>query len=362
MSLGELYLDHAATSPLRPEAAAAMAEFAQPGYGNPSSLHRAGQHARAALTRLRRELGQLLNQEPQELYITSGGTEANHLALWGWVQKRRGQAPWAWYSPHEHPSVQRTLEQMQAQGLVQLEVLPLDPLGQPQWPTTAPSQPLLQVQMALANETGHRFPPPPRWGHWHCDLVQGALLEEIAPYTQAESFTLSSHKLGGPRGVGLLKAKPGSLAPVVFGGGQEQGLRPGTENLAGIAGMTAALRACRAEAASLARHCQTLKEQILAQLPPGWEPVPGTGPSHILALLAPQGNAQKLLYRLDQKGIQAASGSACASGNPEPSPALLDMGLGLARAEGLMRFSFSLQTPLDAASRLIAVLQELHRG
>ncbi len=363
------YLDHNATTPLDPRVRDAMLGCHAAGAGNPSSAHRAGRRARDALERARAQVAALVGVQPRQVTFTSGGTEANYLALLG-VAALEAPERLA-LSPVEHPSVIEPARLLAERGW-QLDWLPVDGDGRVEvgaW-TPAPGTRLVSAMWAN-NETGVVQPVAEIAARArtadalvHCDAVQAlGKLEVDFRASGVDLMTLSSHKINGPQGVGALVAGPAvDLAPVMRGGGQERGLRGGTENLAGIVGFGTAAELVAAELASRADAARALTTRLLAGLRDlhgvtlfggGAERLPNTV---LFALDGVDGEA--LLMALDREGLAVSSGSACHTGSGAPSHVLTAMGVPDAVARGAIRVSVGQG---NTAADVDALLVALHR-
>jgi cysteine desulfurase len=332
------YLDHNATTPLRPEAAAAMAE-ALAMTGNPSSVHRFGRHARGKIEAAREAVAALAGARPEGVIFTSGGTEANNLALAGSGRTR------ILVSAGEHDSILGAVPAaaritLTGEGLVEPAALDAR-LGE----STAPA--LVSIMLAN-NETGaiQPFPELARVARSHgalvhCDAVQaaGKLPLDLAALG-VDLISLSAHKLGGPPGVGaLVLAADIEIAASQRGGGQERGRRAGTENLPGIVGFGAAAQAARAglgKAAELADLRDRL-ERGLRQLVPDIRIFAEAAPrlANTCCFAAPGLAAETQVIALDLAGIAVSAGAACSSGKVAPSQVLAAMGAGAAAAAAI---------------------------
>lgn len=340
---GETYLDWNATAPLRPEAAAAVAD-ALACWGNPSSVHRRGQAARRVVERAREHIAALLGDvDPSGVVFVSGGTEANNLALRGTNRER------VLISAVEHDSIRRVLPAAETipvddDGVVSLAAL--DRL------LTDDPQPALVSVMFANNETGVIQPVAEiaaiarRHGAlFHCDAVQAAgKLILDADAVGADFVTLSAHKLGGPPGVGALLATGGlGLAPLLRGGGQERGLRAGTENLPGIAGFAAAAKAAAEQIAAYHR-VRVLRDELEAEIAAAAPEaaVFGTGAPRLpntSAIAMPGVTAETQVIALDLDGVMVSAGAACSSGKVGPSHVLAAMGVEPVLAASTIRVS-----------------------
>jgi cysteine desulfurase len=332
-----VYLDHNATSPARPEAMAAMAaalEFA----ANPSSVHAAGRRARASVEDARLDVAALVGADASDVIFTSGGTEANALAL-------TSAASWTSrliIGATEHDAVAANAA---ATGLA-VDIWPVDAKGVADldWlerrlaGLSGSERPLVALMLAN-NETGVIQPVAQAAalvraaGGWlHVDAVQaaGKIAIDMAGLG-AESLALSAHKLGGPQGVGaLVHAQGAQLRPMWRGGGQERGLRAGTENVAGIAGFAAAARAAMRDLDSFAAQA-AWRDRAAAKLVAAGSVVMGEGATRLpntLCVAAAGFSAQLQVMGLDLEGVMVSAGAACSSGRVKPSGVLTAMGLG----------------------------------
>ena len=356
-----IYLDHAATVSLCPEALEAMLPYLTEQYGNPSALYESGRRARQALAAARKSLAETLGCMPEELYFTSGGTEANNWALLAVAEaaRERGDKPFLIATEIEHHAVLETLRYGKQAGLLDYALLPVSREGRTDL-TAAEAllekRPALVSCMGANNETGTLQPLREllalcreRNIPLHSDLVQvygqlplGELLGEELP----DLFSVSAHKFGGPKGVGFLYIRRGlKVGALLHGGAQERGRRAGTENVAGIIGMAAAARAAHAALTKRGEKKRRLSELFFALLREGIPGLRQNGsavkrlPGH-LNLCFPGISAELLLILLDQAGIEASAGAACASGALEPSHVLLAMGCSEREARSSLRFSF----------------------
>jgi len=353
------YLDHNATSPLRPAAFDAMAEALRAG-GNPSSVHRAGRAARAGVDKARGQVAALVGALPSEVVFTSGGTEANNAALAGAGCKRM------LVSAVEHDSVLKA-----ATGL---EIMPVDgngivDLGVLEKSLAASAEPALVSVMFANNETGVLQPMADvvrvaraAGALVHCDAVQGAGKVPVDLYGLGVDYlSLSAHKFGGPSGVGALVVRSG--APFVadrLGGGQESNRRAGTENVAGIAGFGVAASEARNGLATTDWRDQ-LEAALLKIVPAArvYGATAGRLPN-TTCISMPGVRAETQVMALDLAGICVSAGAACSSGKVTRSAVLLAMGVEPAEAETALRISFGWNTCFDDIERLIAAWRDLY--
>jgi cysteine desulfurase len=325
-------------------------------WANAASLHRPGHQARMALEQARETIASLLGAQVEEIVFTSGATEANNLALFGWMRQQPTGSHFL-VSAIEHPSIWEAAQQLQQEGYC-LEVIPWgeDPL---QWirPETA-----LLSMMAVNNEVGHIHSLPERKGNWklHVDAVQSGCLGW--PNLDGIDFlSLSAHKLGGPVGSGALYVKQGlRLQPLLIGGAQEDYRRAGTSNVLAAKGLALAMQVTVQKRAEEAARLYRLRSQ-LQQL----ERIPGAislcpeGSPHISSWLFEGVVAEPLLVLLDLQGIAASSGSACSSHSLEPSRVVQAMGYSPEMSRGLIRFSLGHSTQESEIVRLLELLPGL---
>lgn len=377
------YLDAAATAPLRPEARAAMIEVLDAGPANPSSVHQAGHRAQQTVEAARAAIASALGARPGELVLTSGGTEANNLAIIGLaLAAPRGRHLVT--TPIEHPSVLESCRFLERVHGFEVSVVPVDEHGSvdPAAVGAVLRDDTTMVSVGLANaEVGTVQALPEiaaearaRGALVHTDAVQaaaslpvsfgGAGLSAAAwPGAGIDAMTVASHKFGGPQGAGALLVRAQlPIEPLLHGGGQESGRRSGTENVAAIAGFAAAVTASAREigtrALALARSRDELVERVLAEVPGArltghpTERLPG----HASFVMA-SASGESLLVALDAAGFAVSSGSACAAGKDEPSPALLAMGIAPELAQTAVRFTLASPLDGDDVKRVVSVLR-----
>jgi cysteine desulfurase len=374
-----VYLDHNATTPPDPRVEAAMAAHSRERFGNPSSLHSFGREARAAVERARAQVAAAVGARAEEVVFTSGGTEANALALQGLARARPGRRGHVLAGATEHPSVLETLAALREEGF-ETGIVPVDRDGIVHSGAVEerlrPDTFLVSV-MAVNNETGTIQPCAEiartirrRSGiAFHVDAAQAlGRLRLDRDGLGADLLTLSAHKAHGPLGVGALCAREGlALAPLQRGGGQERGVRSGTENAAGAVGFGVAAELAAVELDERVRRVAELSRAFLdgaRRVAPGVERN-GAGVAalpHTLCLRFPEVRGESLLVGLDLEGVAASLGSACASGSPGPSPVLLAMGFSEEEARASLRFGFAHTNTLgDIAFALAALEKTLER-
>ena len=371
-----VYLDHAATTPVRAEVRDAMLPFFGPRFGNPSSTHRWGREARAALDEARERVARCLGANVDEIVFTSGGTEADNLAvLGGWrMLKGRGRSAVA-TTPIEHKAVLGAVHQAAAEGaeerlltITRDGVVQLDAARR-----TIDNNVALVSVMWVNNETGAVQPVPELCAHakaqgavFHTDGVQAfGKIAIDARTTPFDLLSVSGHKLGAPKGVGAMFLRRGTpLAPLFFGGTQDRGRRPGTENVAMAVGLATAMELTLAEHAAESARIRGLRERLERALV---ERIPdlvihASGVSrapHIVSISVPGTDSESMLMALDLKGIACSGGSACQSGSVEASHVLTALGLGAGIAGAAIRMSLGALTTEAAITRVAEIFPAL---
>ncbi|MEX1244145.1 MAG: cysteine desulfurase family protein [Thermoanaerobaculia bacterium] len=369
-----IYLDNNASTRLDPKAWSVMAETASV-HGNPSSVHAEGQKARRTVEEARAEVARLVGGRPEEILLTSGGTESNVLAVLGSTAGRRGRVV---LSGAEHPSVREAVARLSDGG--GFEVVKVDPEpGGALEPgrvleAVTPGTVLVSV-MAANNEYGAVYPVAAlarevrrRGSLFHTDAVQAAgRIPVDAALWEVDLLSVSAHKMHGPKGAGALFVRRGvALSPHTPGGGQEKRLRAGTENTLAIAGFGAAARLAverlAGEAPAIAGRRDRLERGILERisdarvLGASVPRLPNTS-----AVLFAGASGEALLIRLDLEGIAVSVGSACSSGTLAPSPVLLALRLSREEAKSVVRFSLSRETTDEEIARVLEILPGIVR-
>lgn len=355
-----VYLDWNATTPPHRSVLQAMHDVASSAWGNPSSVHQAGRRARAIIEELREAIARLVESDPRDVVLTSGGTEANNLALSG--------ATALVVSRLEHPSVTRMAEHLGTRG-VPVVWLPVPRSGciEPQSVRAALADlgPGATVAvMAVNHETGAIQPLGPIFeaareggARLHVDAVQAVGKLDPDGYRRADSIALTAHKLRGPKGIGALvfRGSPALLRPLAHGGSQERGLRPGTQDAVLAAGFLSALRRA-GEGPSRYAGLRAERERLEQALAGLAEPNVGEPRApHVASLFVPGARADELVAAFDLEGLQVSAGSACSAGSSEPSPVLTAM-LGEARARGSFRVSLGEDTTTEQIDFAISVM------
>jgi cysteine desulfurase len=356
-----IYLDHAATTPIRPEVLEAMTPFFGARFGNPSSIHRWGRDARTALDEARSRVAACLNAQPDEIVFTSGGTEGDNMAIIGPWRMRRAQGRNAVVtSPTEHKAVLEVVHQVAREGGEE-RLLPIGSDGVIDLPM---ARPLIDEQVAVCsvmwinNEIGVIQDVPALGAHarsvgalMHTDAVQAFGKVAIDMTTlPVDLLSLSGHKIGGPKGIGALYIRRGTpFEPLFHGGSQDRGRRPGTENVAFAVALAVAaelqLRERDAECARLCAMRDALQAAIQSRVPDAV--IHGASAArapHILNISVPGTDSESLLMALDLAGIAASGGSACQSGSVSPSHVLSAMGVSRSVASAAVRLSVGMLT------------------
>jgi cysteine desulfurase len=376
-----VYLDHAATTPMRPEAIAAMTEELGR-LGNPSSLHNVGRRARRVVEESREQLAEVFGARPSEVIFTSGGTEADNLAVKGlyWARQDGSRRRVLTTSVEHHAVLDsvRWLEEAQGAGAVWVGV-GIDGGVRPEALRAAISQAADQVAMVSVmwanNEVGtvqpvselaavaHEYGIP-----FHTDAVQAAAqLPVDFAASGADALTITGHKLGGPVGVGaLILARGIEPVPVLHGGGQERDVRSGTLDTPAIRAFAVAAAICAQDREYEAKRLAVLRDdlvrQVLAAVPDAVLNGPPSGPARLPGnahFSFPGCEGDALLMLLDANGIACSTGSACTAGVAEPSHVLLAMGADDSRARGSLRFSLGHTSTQHDVDALAAVIGEV---
>ncbi len=368
-----VYLDHAATTPVDPEVAEAMARVYRDVPGNASSIYAEGRAARALVDTAREEVAAAIGAEPAEIVFTSGGTEADNLALRGVIKTLAPERDGVVVSAIEHHAVLDTAHDLAAHGQARVSVVGVDHAGR-----VAPAaiEAAIDARTAIVsvmhanNEIGTLQPVAEigascreRGVTFHTDAVQsvGALELDVRT-TPVDLISINAHKFYGPKGVGALYVRRGTrIATVQTGGGQEKGRRTGTENVAGVVGLGAAMRIATArrsaESARQARLRDRIIEGVLARVP---DPVLTGHPTMRLpnnaSFCFPGTQGESLIVALDLAGFAVSSGSACTSGDTEPSHVLVALGLERRVAQGSLRISVGRDTTDADVDAFLAAL------
>ena len=375
MTPSPVYVDHAATTPVRPEVLEAMLPYlTEQTFGNPSSSHRFGRAARAGIEQARREVAMGVGAEPNQVIFTSGGTEADNLSVLGaaLAARERGARMAVAVSATEHKAVLAAAHAVCHLGGSE-RILPVDPAGQVELDAldeALAEGPAVVSIMWVNNEVGTVQPVREIAARcqaagvtFHTDAVQafGKLPVSIhdLPCTL---LTLSGHKLGAPKGIGALVVRDRkAIEAIIHGGGQQYGLRPGTENVAGAVALGRAVALAAEEQAHEAGRLAALRDTLAERLAAAVSDVhvngrEGERAPHVLNLSVAGADSEALLMHLDLAGIAASSGSACTTGAVEPSHVLVAMGVPRELALGAIRFSLGRESTAADVDRVVEVM------
>ena len=370
----EIYLDNSSTT--RPYSCVCdkVADVMQNTYGNPSSLHRLGIAAEKELKAATAAIAETLGARNDEIFYTSGGTESNNLAIRGVCRAARGKHIIS--TPIEHPASLNTLYDLEDEGYT-VDFIPVDSDGRvilSEFEKLLRPDTVLVTAMLVNNEIGTVQPIGEMSAiikskcpsaYLHVDAVQGyCKVPCTASGLGADLISISGHKIHGPKGTGVLYIRKGTkLSPIIFGGGQQNGIRPGTENVPGIVGLGAAIERAVKTIDERAERLSEIRDHFIDEaLKIERSRVNGDRehrlPSNVnMCFEGIEG--ESLLLMLDMKGICASSGSACTSGSLDPSHVLLAIGLKHEIAHGSLRLSFGEETTMEDADYILSVLPEI---
>ena len=370
-----IYLDYNATTPLCEPARRAILPFLEEKFGNPSSIHAAGREARAAIDDARDRLANLLGAKPHELIFTSGGTEANNLAILGLARSRAARGKHLISAKTEHHAVLNAvehLEKFEGFEVTWLNVSENGLIDLNQLADSIRDDTVLVSIMHANNETGviqslRRISEICR-EHGvllHSDMVQsfGKISGEAVSFVDAASF--AAHKFYGPKGAGLLFLRSGiPIEPIQFGGAHENQRRPGTENVAMITGMAAAAEFVQRDREFEQARQRKLRDQLWQEISGQTESVVLNGDANCrlantLNVSLPELDSETMLMALDLEGVCASSGSACMVGSVLASHVLLAMGLPLALAKSAIRLSLGKHTTAEEISTTAGIVSEI---
>ncbi len=358
-----IYLDHSATTPVDARVAAVIKEYLLEDFGNPSSIHSFGRETKDALEDARARVAGLLNCRPDEIYFTSGGTEADNLALIGYALKHRQHGEHIVVGGIEHPAVKNSAAELEARGFRITEVKPdrygevkPEAVGEALTDDTIIAS-IMHVnnEIGTINDIGAIGSLCRKHGvTFHTDTVQSYGKVHIdVQAMNVDMASVSSHKIYGPKGVGALYMRQGiEVQPRTFGGHQENGIRVGTENLPGIVGLGRAAEICAAEIDDEAQRLSSLRDSLYHQITEKLESISLNGhPTRRLPgnlnLIFHGVEGEALLMLLDQRGIAVSSGSACSSGSTSPSAVLTGIGLSDEEAQSSIRITIGRENTKD---------------
>lgn len=369
-----IYLDNSATTRAYECVAKKVAEVMLDNYGNPSSLHRLGISAEKEIKTAKETIAETLGARPDEIYFTSGGTESNNMAIQGVCKATRGRHIIS--TPLEHPATMNTLAELEKQGYM-VDYIPVDDNGVVRladFEEMIRPDTVLVTAMLVNNEIGSVQPigklakilksRNPN-AYLHVDAVQGyckvlCTVRELG----ADMISISGHKIHGPKGTGVLYIKKGThMAPIVFGGGQQNGIRPGTENVPGIAGIGAAAGLCYKNMAENTERMNRLRVLLEERISESIDNIRVNTPKncapHILNISFGGVRSEVVLHSLENEEIYVSSGSACSSHKKEPSYVLTEIGVPRNMIDGSIRFSLSEFTTEDEIEKTAAALKKI---
>ncbi|MBR3966173.1 MAG: cysteine desulfurase [Clostridia bacterium] len=373
----KIYFDNSATTALTEQVKRAMNE-AMECYGNPSSLHSAGLEAEKILREARKSIAEALgvrSLRDSQLIFTSSGSEASNLAIFGSVYaKARRTANKIITTDSEHPSVENPMKKLEAEGFKIVRISTKGGELDMEMLCKEADGVLLASIMMVNNETGALYDVEKAFkiikakspdAVCHCDAVQGFLKKKFTPQSLgADLITISAHKIHGPKGVGALYIDPDmikkkKIVPYILGGGQEYGLRSGTENTIGIAGFGAAAKEGSASLDPSLEKMRELRNYIISNMP-GEIKVndPKNAAPHVVNITLPRIKSETMLHYLSSKGIFVSSGSACSSHSATPSSALIAFGLSPKDADCSLRISLCELNTKEDADALVYSLGE----
>ena len=361
----EAYFDNSATTRCCPEAAEIMMRTLTEDFGNPSAMHRKGVEAERYVREAAETIAALLKIQPKEILFTSGGTESDNLALIGGAFANQRAGKHIITTSVEHPAVENPAAFLEEQGF-EVTRLPVDHRGVVRLDALTQAlreDTILVSVMMVNNETGAVMPiseiaeiihrKNPRI-LFHVDAIQGFGKYRIFPSRMGiDLLSVSGHKFHGPKGVGFLYIRSGvKVRPMILGGGQQNGMRSGTDNVPGIAGMAAAAEKVCTDMEKKTEHLRCLKKRMAE----GLQEIPEVringmaleeGAPHILSVTVPGVRSEVLLHALEEKSIYISAGSACSSHKRRPSAVLTAMGLPKADIESTVRISFSEENTME---------------
>ena len=370
----EIYFDNGATTMVFPEVREIMMEVMETEYGNPSSMHKKGFLAEQYVNRARDIIAKSLKVEPREIYFTSGGTEANNLALIGTAMAHKRTKKHIITSCIEHASVYNPLSCLEDEGF-EVTYLPVDHKGivdlDKLKEALRPDTFLVSV-MCVNNEIG-AVEPIEEIGKivksydssilFHTDCIQAYGKMKCFPKKwKVDMLSVSGHKIHGPKGIGFIYIKEGTkIKPMIWGGNQQKGMRSGTENVPGIVGLGKATELIYQDHKEKVKHIRAVKEhfidRVMAEIP-NVKDNSGEAP-HIASISFLGVRSEVLLHALEEKGIYVSAGSACSSNKPEVSGTLRGIGLDKEHYESTLRFSFSIYNTVEEADACVECLKEL---
>ena len=367
-----IYFDHSATTPVLPEVVEKINQCLLASYGNPSEGHRLGKEARQLVERAQQQIASSLGANPSEIIFTSGGTESNNLAIFGVAEAYRQQGNHIIASSIEHPAVTMPLKRLERKGY-RITFLPVDQYGMvdPEQVKDALTKDTILVTIMHANNVFGTIQPISQIGEllrqqgiiFHTDAVQSFCnINTDVSQLKVDLLSLSGHKIYGPKGIGALYIRKGTkIIPQIFGGGQQRGVRSGTENVPAMAGLAEAARIGQRNLVDKLIRLTVMREYLISGLLDSVQNIKICG--HPTKRLPGNCNftlrnisGQALVQQLDQAGIAVSGSSACASSSLTPSATLMSLGLTCEEAVGSVRVTLGFENTLEEIDYFLKVL------
>ena len=373
----EVYLDNSATTRCFDEVAELMTKIMCEDYGNPSSLHRKGVQAEQYIRYAKETIAKNLKVNEKEIFFTSGGTESDNLALRGCAYANCRAGRHLITTQIEHPAILQTMKQLEEEGF-RVTYLPVDEKGciRPEDLQRAITGETILVSIMHTNNEVGSLQPIEEAGAlikrmnprilFHVDAVQGYGKFRILPKKMhIDLLSVSGHKIHGPKGIGFLYVdEKGKIKPILFGGGQQNGLRSGTENVPAIAGLAKAIEIVYSKLDREVEELYQIKEAFVE----GVKQIPDVfvnghsgrdGAPHVVSVSFQGVRSEVLLHALEDKGVYVSAGSACSAHKPQPSATLQAMGIDKELLGSTIRFSFSVFTTMDEISYTLQCLYDI---
>lgn len=369
----EAYFDNSATTPVYPEVRDLVVKLMEEDYGNPSSLHLKGVKAAGYIKDARERLARLMKVQPKEIVFTSGGTESNNMALIGGALANRRAGNKIITTSVEHASVGSTVDFLKDMGfeVVRIGVDSRGLIDEQQLIDAVDDDTIIVSVMYVNNEIGAVMPIQDLVKRVkeknpsvliHVDAIQAFGKYTIYPGRMGiDMMSISSHKFHGPKGVGALYIRDRvKVKPIIYGGGQQSGMRSGTENVPGIAGMVLAAEMTYNDLDAKVEHMRRLKEHLIGELTQIEDVYSNSGDApHIASITFKGVRSEVMLHALEERGVYVSSGSACSSNKHSVSSTLKSIGLPQEKLESTLRFSFSPENTMDQVDYAVDCCKEL---
>ena len=370
-----IYLDHAATTPVRREVQETLDKVLSSTFGNASSIHTFGQDAKRVLEESRETVATCIGAQPEEVIFTSGGTESDNLAIMGAAYALKDKGRHIITTAIEHPAVLNCCDALEEEGF-EVTYLPVDLECRVhrEWILDAIRPDTILITVMFANNETGSVQPIAEIGQaarqkgvvFHSDAVQAVGKVPVSvDDLGVDLLSMSGHKIYGPKGIGGLYVRKGTaIHPLVYGGHHERNLRPGTENVPGIAAFARAIELATGELPSSREHFELLKERLAGGIQERIDLVQRNGSReaclpNILNMSFAGVDGEAMLLNLDLMGVAVSTGSACSSGSTEPSHVLLAMGVEPLLAQASLRFSFGRDNKEEEINRVLEVLPDI---